>query len=58
MRIDVEMSLPFSFCKLCNAIQPEKYTFGESWKIIKCEHEGLCMMVEDARKAEEANDDR
>ena len=54
MRIDVEMSLPFSFCKLCKAIQPEKYTFGESWAIIKCEKEGLCMMVEDARKAEEA----
>lgn len=65
MKIDIKMNLPFSYCKMCNAIKPEKYDFGNGlgyfWSVIKCENENICKTVEDAREAEtalkEAKDD-
>lgn len=58
MKIDIKMELPFSYCKICNAIQPEKYSFGNDLgyycAVIKCGNETICNTVENARKAEAA----
>lgn len=55
MNIEIKMDLPFSYCKMCNAIDPEKYHFGNELgyfcAVIKCENETICKTVEDAREA-------
>lgn len=58
MNIEIKMNLPFSYCKMCNAIKPEKYQYenglGYYWAVIKCENETICTTVEEAREAETA----
>lgn len=58
MKIEIKMNLPFSYCKMCRAIKPEKYDFGKGlgdyWAVIKCENESICKTVEEAREAETA----
>lgn len=58
MNIEIKMDLPFSYCKMCTAINPEKHQFGNGlgyyWAVIRCENETICKTVEEAREAETA----
>lgn len=61
MRTDISVELPFTFCKLCNAIEPEKVSFesfgGMIGTIIECRNAHICITANNARIAEEVGDD-
>lgn len=57
MNIKVEMELPFEYCGHCLALSPKKDEFCRelipNYNMITCENEGICLLVDKARRKEE-----